>query len=154
MLTGEQPGSRPSHPRDAGRQSSTRDLYDGQTISIKGKASTFVPDHRIDRNSLPDKATSMQQYSTTIRPGYIQLRSMYLGAIALSDPNMRFGRVTVLLKGNDQFSVEGSLNPQGYLTGMAKLYRHLNLSDGTAVLFSITTDGNLLIHSPASLIAS
>ena len=79
---------------------------------------------------------------------------MYLGAIALSDPNMRFGRVTVLLKGNDQFSVEGSLNPQGYLTGMAKLYRHLNLSDGTAVLFSITTDGNLLIHSPASLIAS
>jgi hypothetical protein len=96
----------------------------------------------------------MQQYTTTIRPGYIQVRSLYLGANALSDPNKRIGRVSVLLKGDDQFSIEGSLNPQGYLTGMAKLYRHLDLKDGSVVSFSITTDGNLLINSPAPSVAA
>jgi len=35
----------------AGRQSSTHDLSDGQAINNKAKASTFVPDPRIDRNS-------------------------------------------------------------------------------------------------------
>jgi hypothetical protein len=88
-----------------------------------------------------------KEYETRIKPSYMQLRSIYLGADTLRDPNLRSGTVTVLLENDEEFSVEGTLNPQGYLSGMAKLYRHLKLQDGTVMVFSITDNGNIVVRA-------
>ncbi|MBN1362703.1 MAG: hypothetical protein JW993_19045 [Sedimentisphaerales bacterium] len=54
-----------------------------------------------------------------------------------------------MLEDNDTFSVEGNLNTQGLLSGMAKLYHRLNLKDGTKLVFSVGDEGTIIIHSPA-----
>ena len=70
------------------------------------------------------------RFSTTIRQSYIDLRSIYIGVEALKDARLEFGRVTVLLADDGTFSAEGTLNSQGLLSGMAKLYTRLDLKDG------------------------
>jgi len=90
----------------------------------------------------------VDRFSSTIRQSYIDLRSIYIGADALKDEQLEFGRVTVLLADDDTFSAEGTLNSQGLLSGMAKLYAKLDLKDGTEVSFSVEGGGTLLIHAP------
>lgn len=93
------------------------------------------------------------KYEITINPSYIELRSIYVGGTVLKGGGLSPGKVTVLLEKDDKFSVEGTLNQQGLLSGMAKLYRKLNLQKGAKLEFSVTDDGNIIIHSfsaPAS----
>ncbi len=92
-----------------------------------------------------------EKYETTISPGYIELRSIYVGAAALKDEHLTPGNVVVLLENDDEFSVEGTLNRRGYLSGMAKLYRMLGLQDGSKLEFSVGDEGNIIIHSPKEL---
>ncbi len=70
-------------------------------------------------------------FATTITPSYKELRSIYVGAGAMKSATLSPGKVTVLIEANEEFSVEGTLSSYGLLTGMAKLYRSLDLKDGS-----------------------
>jgi hypothetical protein len=85
-------------------------------------------------------------YETTVRPAYIELRSIYVGAQARGE--LAPGPVTVLIEDDDEFSVEGTLNAQGLLSGMAKLYATLPLLQGTRVHFAVQADGSIVVKSP------
>jgi len=87
-------------------------------------------------------------HKTTVKRRYIELRSLYLGAQALKDARLSPGAVTVLLQGDDLFSAEGTLNAQGVLSGMAKLYQILALEDGTEVEFTVCDNDTVMITSP------
>ncbi|MCW5202968.1 hypothetical protein VU11_04490 [Desulfobulbus sp. US2] len=84
-------------------------------------------------------------YSTTITKSYISMRSLYLGAKARKDENFSTGRTTVTLSNENDFSVEGSLDSQGYLSGMAKLYKKMALKDGDEISFKFSVDGTIVI---------
>jgi len=85
-----------------------------------------------------------------ITPSYMELRSLYIGADARKEDKFTTGKVTVTLAADTDFSIEGTMNAAGYLSGMAKLYKKLNLQDGTEVQYEFTGDGGLTIHSPAA----
>ncbi len=86
-----------------------------------------------------------------IRPSYVQLRSFYLGVDVRNVTGLQPGEVTVTLEGDDEFSVQGRLDPQGFVTGMSKLFARLQLRDGDVVVLSVQTpetDPLIVIHSP------
>lgn len=87
-------------------------------------------------------------YDATVKPSYIDLRSVYVGAAALKDDHLTPGLVTVLIEDDDEFSVEGTLNAQGLLSGMAKLYAKLPLADGSKIQFAVQPDGSIVVKSP------
>lgn len=87
-------------------------------------------------------------YRTRIKPSYVMLRSLYLGAEAMRDPGIVPGTVTALIADDDDFAVEGTLNAQGYLSGMAKLYHRLNLRSGMELEFEVNEEGSLIITPP------
>jgi hypothetical protein len=87
-------------------------------------------------------------YEATVKPSYIDLRSIYVGAAALKDEHLTPGTITVLIEDDPEFSVEGTLNAQGLLSGMAKLYSKLPLPDGTKIAFAVQADGSIIVRSP------
>lgn len=87
-------------------------------------------------------------YEASVTPSYIDLRSIYVGAGALKDEHLTPGTITVLIEDDDEFSVEGALNAQGLLSGMAKLYGKLPLAEGTKIKFAIQADGSVIVRSP------
>ena len=89
-----------------------------------------------------------------ISPSYIELRSLYVGADARKDARFLIGQVGVTLAADADFSVEGKMNAAGYLSGMAKLYKKLNLQVGTEVQYEFTANGGITIHSPAAAVAA
>jgi hypothetical protein len=89
-------------------------------------------------------------YTCTIKPSYRSLRSLYIGADARTDPKFVTGKVAVILAADAAFSVEGTMNSAGYLSGMAKLYKQLNLQDGTDVQYEFSSGGVITIHAPAA----
>lgn len=90
-------------------------------------------------------------YMARITPSYVSLRSLYLGTEAMKHEHLEPGMVTALLEDDDDFAIEGKLNPQGYLSGMAKLYRRLTLKAGMELAFDVNDDGNLIITPPEPL---
>lgn len=87
-------------------------------------------------------------FTCTIKRSYSELRSLYIGVDGRKHSNYRTGKVTVFLANDAGFSIEGTLNSAGYLSGMAKLYKKLNLLEGTEVKYSILEDGSIKILSP------
>ncbi|MDZ7790394.1 MAG: hypothetical protein U5L08_07885 [Xanthomonadales bacterium] len=86
-------------------------------------------------------------YTVQIRSSYVELRSLYLGS-ARNDEHLTPGRVTVTVKDDSDFAVEGGMNLQGYLTGMTALYRRLSLKDGDEVTFSVAGQNTIVIEDP------
>jgi len=89
-----------------------------------------------------------ETYISYIRPSYVELRSLYLGAAAIKDKHFSPGRTTVLLPTAEDFAVEGSLSADGLLSGMSKLYKTLSLKDQDSVAFQFIEDGNIIVTSP------
>lgn len=89
-------------------------------------------------------------HTCKITPSYISLRSLYIGADTRKDNRFTTGKVTVTLALDPDFSIEGKMSMDGYLSGMAKLYKKLNLQNETEVQFEFTGDGGLTIHAPAA----
>jgi hypothetical protein len=87
-------------------------------------------------------------YTCTIKPSYQELRSLYIGADARKDDHFTVGKVTASLAADPDFSIEGTMSAAGYLSGMAKLYKKLNLQDCSEVQYEFTDDGSLVIHTP------
>lgn len=86
-------------------------------------------------------------YTTKLQPGYVVLRSIYLGADAVRDGKLTPGsRITVVVEGTD-ISAQGTLNTQHGLSGMAKLYRALGLKAGDTISFSIPQPGGPVVLS-------
>jgi hypothetical protein len=71
-----------------------------------------------------------------------------MGTAALKDEHLSPGTITVLIEDDDEFSGEGTFNAEGLLSGMAKLYGKLPLSDGTKLLFAFQADGSVIVISP------
>ena len=89
----------------------------------------------------------MQEESqTTVKQSYSDLRSIYIPASAIGHVNP--GPVTVLIEDDDEFSVDGSLNAHGLLSGMAKLYSKLPLEIGSTITFAVQEAGTIVIKAP------
>lgn len=87
---------------------------------------------------------SDQTYKMKIKSSYLELRSLYVGVQALE--KLRPGKVAVLLDNDASFSVEGRLNSQGLLSGMAELHTRLRLKRGDELSFSVRDSGTIIIH--------
>ncbi len=88
--------------------------------------------------------------SYTISPlkkSYVQLRSIYLGSEAIENNEISPGTVYVSIKDDDEFYVEGTINQQGYLTGMTKLYKRLKLTEGSTITFSVLDNESIVVES-------
>jgi hypothetical protein len=85
-------------------------------------------------------------YETHVKSSYAALRSLYVPAPALR--RLAPGPITVLIENDDEFSVQGTLNLQGQLSGMAKLYAKLSLRVGTPVHFVVKESTAVVIRSP------
>ena len=88
--------------------------------------------------------------TTQIKRSYQQLRCLYVGTEVLGQGLVQQGRVTVLLEKEPDFVLDGKLNSHGLLSGMAKLYRHLNLQIGDTVEYSVEKENVLTIHNRAA----
>jgi hypothetical protein len=90
-------------------------------------------------------------YTTTIKPGYIKLRSIYLGAEAVRQNKLVAGeRVTVLVEGAPEISAQGTLSTGHGLSGMAKVYAALKLRAGDSITFKISQTGGPIVIVPNS----
>lgn len=79
-------------------------------------------------------------YEWTVTKSHKDARSIYIPKTAqrtLTSGNT----VTVLVAGDNDFSTEGTLSPQGHLSGMAALYNRLNLNPGTQLRFDTEGQG-------------
>lgn len=85
-------------------------------------------------------------FAAKITPAYVTLNSLYLGAEAWASNMLEPGRATVLLDGDSTFLAEGKLNSKGGLSGMAKLYRRLQLSAGMELRFHIPSLNTLVVY--------
>lgn len=93
----------------------------------------------------------MSRFVATITQSYVGLRSLYLEAAAWGTELLEVGgKATVLLDGDKDFSTEGTLNKRGGLSGMAKLYRRLNLSAGMTIEYAIPSKNTLIVYPPAA----
>jgi hypothetical protein len=79
---------------------------------------------------------TMKTYTTTISTSYINLKSLYLGADPMRDTSFQSGKVAVLIPSDPTFTLEGTLNKQGGLSGMAALFYKLQLKVGDKVQFT------------------
>lgn len=61
---------------------------------------------------------------------------------------LQAGRMVVLISNDPDFSVEGTLNKGGVLSGMASLYHRLGLVEGSVIAFEIANVDTLRIISP------
>lgn len=86
-------------------------------------------------------------YKSAIKSSYVDLRSIYLPAAVLKETEIVSGPVTVVLAEDDSFSVDGTL-AKHLVSGMAKLYRELDLKAGQTIEFSVRDKSALIIHSP------
>ena len=88
-------------------------------------------------------------YTTTIKPAYISLRSVYLGADAVRDNKLVAGeRITVLVEGSPEISAQGTLSTGHGLSGMAKLYAALKLQAGHDLTFKVSQPGGPVVVVP------
>jgi hypothetical protein len=69
----------------------------------------------------------------TITEGYKKLYSLYFGRAEIERAGLVAGTVTMLIKDVGGFSSQGTLNPNGTLSGMARVYSQLNLQVGDEV---------------------
>ncbi len=81
-------------------------------------------------------------FETTVTGSYAKLRSLYVPADALSSSGVTGGSLVVLVHGDEEFSVEGTLGTNGLLSGMAKLYQRLDLVSGDTIEFDIQNEGD------------
>jgi hypothetical protein len=86
-------------------------------------------------------------HNCKITPSYQELRSLYIGADARKDQNFQTGLVNVTLNADAAFSIDGTMNTAGYLSGMAKLYKKLDLKVGAEVEYEFNADGSITIHN-------
>jgi len=78
----------------------------------------------------------MKTYKATISSSYITLKSLYLSAEAMRDGAFQAGKVSVLLSADPSFLLEGTLNRQGGLSGMAALFYKLQLKENDEIQFT------------------
>jgi len=93
-------------------------------------------------------------YSTNIKKSYRDLRILYLSVKVRKDANLNPGEITVLHADDPEFSVTGTMDSGGYVSGMARLYRYLDLKPETTLEFDVSPDGSLIITSPAAPVLS
>lgn len=91
-----------------------------------------------------------KRYTTKIANSYVSLRTIYIGSDAIKKGGLKYGKIRVLIDSDEDFSVEGTLNSQGGLSGMTKLYQRLNIKAGDSVEFEVTSENEILIISPSS----
>lgn len=86
----------------------------------------------------------------TIKKSYKEIRVLYVGCDPIRNYLLSIGKVEIFLNGDKTFSVEGNLNPVGQISGLAKLYRYLNLKEGQIVKFAIQ-NGSVVIYEPSRM---
>lgn len=85
-------------------------------------------------------------YTTTIKAGYRLLNSIYLGTEAIEQSGLlRGSKVSVAIKEKPEFAVTGTLNSSGILSGMAKVYRWLDLQEGDVLNFEVLSQDQIPI---------
>lgn len=85
-------------------------------------------------------------FTASIADAYVALKCLYLETAAWKTGLLEPGRATVLLSNDDTFAVEGKLNGRGGLTGMAKLYKHLQLATGSELKYEIPSKNTIVIQ--------
>jgi len=90
-------------------------------------------------------------YTTTIKPAYVRLLSIYLGAEAVREHQMQAGqRLTAVVEGKPEISAQGTLSTGHCLSGMAKLYAALSLKDRDTLTFKVSEDGGTVVMVPGA----
>lgn len=92
-------------------------------------------------------------YATNIRKSYSDLRILYIGVKVREAAALKPGSLTILHADDPDFSVTGTMDSDGYVTGLAKLYHYLEPQPDTTLSFSVSTDGSLVITSPKAPVA-
>lgn len=88
-------------------------------------------------------------FETSITPSYLQLKAINIGVPRIRDGAITPGLVTVTMEGDPDFTTQGTLSPQGILSGMAKLHYQLALVAGDILRFSIPRPGRdplIVVH--------
>ena len=83
--------------------------------------------------------------SCTITSSYEVLRSFYIEASLTVDGIVASGRCKVAVEEDAELSAEGTLNNQGILSGMTKIYRGLDLRIGSKIYYRVSGPSLLVI---------
>lgn len=94
-----------------------------------------------------EQQAMQSNYEIKIKGSYIKLRSLYIGIDAMQNLSLSAGQILISIQDDEDFLIEGNLNSAGYLTGMTKLYRKLELKEGDSIFFSVSDTGNIVITS-------
>ncbi len=89
------------------------------------------------------KNSNRKKFQTTINKSYIKNYLLYIPDFRALKLNP--GLVSVRLKDQEDFLAEGTLNAQGALSGMVKLYRALALRDGDKLTIQVTGESELTV---------
>jgi len=87
-------------------------------------------------------------YEVNIRKSYRDLRLLYVGVKVREAASLKPGSLTILHADDPDFSVTGTMDADGYITGLAKLYHYLDPKPDTTLTFSVSSDGSLVITAP------
>jgi hypothetical protein len=87
--------------------------------------------------------TKHKEFQTTINKSYRRNYILYIPDFRAL--RLKPGLVSVRLKNHEGFLTEGTLNNQGGLSGMVKLYRALGLKDGDKITIQVTGKSELTV---------
>jgi hypothetical protein len=86
-------------------------------------------------------------YTVTVKESYWKIRSLYIPKVVINSTGLTPGPVTIKHKDDPSFEVEGTLNVNGLVSGLSKLYYRLNLQVDQQLEFS-AQNGTIVIVSP------
>lgn len=89
----------------------------------------------------------MPDQTTVVRKSYIDLRGLNLGTEFMRANNITAGRKFIFsIDGVPDADAQGTINSQGFISGLAVLYREFDLREGDPVAFRM--DGNTIKLNP------
>lgn len=92
---------------------------------------------------IPVPAPKPHTLESAITPSYKKIYVLYFGREVIESARLLPGRVTVYLRDDKEFSAEGTLNGAGSLSGMARVYKRLNLQAGDKIAFEVVSPTQL-----------
>jgi hypothetical protein len=86
-------------------------------------------------------------HESKIKPSYKQINAIYLSRDVIDQSDLAPGVITVFVEHHPEFSVDGRLNNGGGISGMSRLYSLLSLEPGDVLVYSVTANCEIVIHS-------
>lgn len=83
--------------------------------------------------------------SSEVTAGYKKLYVLYFGRLAIIEPGLSPGKVSLLIHDKPGFSAQGTLSASGALSGMARAYNELNIQVGDIVECEVTSANQVLV---------